>query len=161
MSRNRFARSVAVSLVALVALFTILLTHCTTSTAPATDTGVHPNPIVTGADACVPSSNPNNPVICIAPDGVADPDRLVMHARDHRVGNPIIWRSRDGAALTLNLSCEQVVTPNCNGPICIAHTNPEFTGTCSYTATVGGLTGSDPIIVTDNCCPAPTYDPKR
>ena len=164
MPRNRFARSFAVSIVVpILAVFAIPLMHCSTSTPPATDTGLRAASFDAGdSSTCVPNTNPNNPVICIRADGVADPDRLTMNKMDHGVGNPIIWRTAaGGGTLTLNLSCSQIETPMCHGGICIARTNPDSEGTCTYTANLDGVTGADPIIVTDNCCPAPGPKPKK
>jgi hypothetical protein len=164
MSRNRFARSFAVSLVAAVlVVLAIPLTHCSTSMTPGTDTGMAASSLAAGNNStCVPNTNPNNPVICIATGGVANPDTITMNKQDNGVGNPIIWRSAGGGGtLTLNLSCPQIETPTCHGSICIARTNPSSQGTCTYTATLDGVTGTDPIIVTDNCCPAPGPKPKK
>lgn len=163
MSRNRFARRFAVSMVAVASLLAVFLMRCSTSTAapPATDTGFQAAKLSGDAGAaCAPSSNPNNPVICIASDGTANPPSLAMHNNDHGAGNPIIWRADGGGALALNLTCPQIDPPSCNGPICIGRTNPQSSGTCTYTASVNGVAGSDPIIVTDNCCPSPFPMPR-
>jgi len=158
MPRNRFARSLAVSMVvAAFAVLAIPLTHCSTNSTPTTDTGVRANALAGTAESagCSPRPSPTDPVICIASDGTATPDTLRMNNNDHGVGNPIIWRADGGRRLSINVNCPQVETPSCNGPICIGRTTPAADGPCTYTATIDGTTGTDPIIVTDQCCPAP------
>ncbi|HWS71089.1 MAG TPA: hypothetical protein VN605_03200 [Thermoanaerobaculia bacterium] len=145
-------------MVVIGAVFAIPLMHCATNTTPGTDTGLRARSFTEpGSARCTPNPDSNNPVICIDTAGVAVPDRVAMHSHDHGVGNPILWRTADGGGtLTLNLSCPGVVEqPICHGPICTSRATPITDGTCSYTAVVNGVGGSDPIIVTDNCCPAP------
>lgn len=161
MSRNRFARSFAVSMVvAVFAVLAIPLMHCSSSMTPGTDTGMAAKRVAATETECTPNTSPNNPVICIRSDGTANPDWIRMNKMDHGVGNPVIWRTDGGGKLTLNLTCPEIGPPNCRGGICIATTNPDVAGTCTYTATVDNVTGTDPIIVTDNCCPSTFPKPK-
>jgi hypothetical protein len=159
MSRKPVTRSFVVSMVAILTLFAIPLMHCSTTATPATDTGVR-TATLGGTGECVPSDNPNNPVICVAKDGSVmpnPPDGLKVHNNDKGVGVPITWKTTEMAALTISLNCAQISTPICKGQVCASRTATTTTGPCEYTPRLDGQAGADPIIITDQCCPI--YEP--
>ncbi|HWS71088.1 MAG TPA: hypothetical protein VN605_03195 [Thermoanaerobaculia bacterium] len=166
MSRNRFARNFAVSMVAIAAVFAIPLMHCSTNTTPGTDTGARATALSedTGG-TCNPSSNPFAPIICIAADGSAMPNNVTIHSHNNNARNPVVFKTANGTGtLTISLtSCSQITLGNgCgNGPVCNAQTVTTSTGTCTYSASNNGSAPADPIIVTDNCCPASGPEPEH
>lgn len=162
MSRNRFARSFAVSLAAITTIFAIPLMHCSTNTTSTTDTGARARLTADGGPGgCNSSTNPNSPIICIATDGSATPATVTAHQRmSNGAAVPILFKTASGTG-TLNISltsCSQITLGNgCgHGPTCNAQTVTNVNGTCTYSASVNGAAAADPIIVTDNCCPTGT-----
>lgn len=160
MSRNRFVRSFAVSLIAVFAVFALPLMHCSTNTTSSTDTGARSASLaaadVTGS--CASSTNPYSPVVCISSDGTANPSSLTMHSHNNNSANPLVFRTvSGGGTLTISTTCSQIsLGSGCgSGPVCNAQSVPGNTGTCTYSASVSGGAPADPIIVTDNCCPSP------
>lgn len=163
MSRNRFARSFAVTLAGIVTVFALPLMHCSTNTTSTTDTGMRAAVAEKGAGgtgACGSSTNPFAPIICIAADGSATPASVTVHQRNNNAANPVVFKTASGSGtLTINLtSCSQITLGSgCGrGPVCNAQTVTDVTGTCTYSASVNGAAAADPIIVTDNCCPSTT-----
>ena len=161
MSRQSYARSLAISIAAIVAVCAIPLMHCTTSTTtPGTDTGARATALTdSGGGTCNSSTNPYSPIICIAADGTATPSNVTIHSHNNNATNPVIFKTAGGSGtLTITLtSCSQITLGSgCgSGPVCNAQTVDGVTGTCTYSASVNGSTPADPIIVTDNCCPSP------
>lgn len=116
---------------------------------------------------CTPSTNPYNPVLCVANDGTVNPSTITIHSHNNNNGNPIVWRTSNGANLTIALGagCSTTLTLNspCNGTtsVCNGMTIPSTTvNSCTYTASVAGGGSADPVIDTDACCPPPPPMPK-
>lgn len=163
MSRNRFARSFAVSMVAVVSGLAIPLMHCSMKTRPSTDTGVAPSRLATETGPCVPNNSKVNPRVCVQPDGSVQPDNFSIQNKEN--GRPVTVKFQlDATTGTLDIrkvSCPQIAIACDGGMTCTGLTVMDTAGPCSYTPVVNNHAAADPIIVTDNCCPSTEGDHPR
>ncbi len=151
MYKSRFARSFTASLALVASLLAIPLIRCSTSAASGSG-GVRAS-AATGN--CNSSPNPQTPVICITTAGV-DPKTILVNSTRNG-GGPVTIVMMGPPTTTLGIStsgsCSNVVFSACgHGPVCNATTVPGQAGTCTYTASLNGVTVTDPVIETDTCC---------
>jgi hypothetical protein len=160
MNQSRIARSFTVSLAIVGSILIIPLIRCTStgSGGPASSRSF------AAGTTCPGSGNPANPVICF--DSSGNPNQKNTQSNSHNNASAVSIQLSGPAGSHLNAGgvsgqCNNVrFLPNCsqpnNGPICKANT-VTTTGTyanetCTYTASVNGVTGTDPTIETDTCC---------
>ena len=161
MSRNRFARSFAVSMVVVGAVLAIPLMHCSTNATPGTDTGARPAHLAGDTATCTPNSSKVNPRVCVAADGSVRPDGFHIQNKDNGRSVTVHFQTDSGTGV-LDIrknTCPQLVI-TCDGSAnCTGLTVTDTFGDCSYTPVVNNHAAADPIIVTDNCCPTTTPGP--
>jgi len=162
MPRNRFAVRLAVSAAVTVAVCVLPLVHCSTNTSAATGKAPAGARVLAEGFPCVPSTNPFAPVVCISAGGIADPDNVVVHSHaDGLVPNRIVFLNATGSgrlSIRMGAGCTSLDARSltCTAGTCSVLTIPQAAKQCDYTASIDGVMGSDPIIVTDNCCPTTT-----
>jgi hypothetical protein len=158
MNEPRIARSFFVSLAVIGSVLAVPLVRCTSTTAPKA-AATPRRQSLSGPPSCG-VNDPFGPVICIGPDGNPAPDQKTVsaHSQNGPHAVPIVVMGPAGSVLQVNTrTCPQVhFSPSCtddHGDVCAGVTVIGTSGPCTYFATVDGVTGTDPIVDTDTCCP--------
>jgi hypothetical protein len=163
MNKARIARSFTVSLTIVGSIFIIPLIRCASTSSGSPTSRTFRTPV---AD-CAGAGDRKNPIVCIDSQGnpFSGQKRTFSNGRNTTNAVPIVFIGPVGSVLKVGASgpCQNVAfSPICGdsvGNICTAVTVTEMTGTCTYTASVNNVTGTDPTIETDNCCATMPYEP--